>query len=104
MSDYEIAAEQRREIVRQIGAGNLMAISGGRTLPIKGGVSLPVSAGYHVHVELEPNDTYTVTRWFARCGKFHQHGQVANVYAEQVGQVAYRASCHESYSDGEWVR
>lgn len=97
-----VTAEQRQEMVAQIGTGNLLAISGGRVRPLPDGIELPVAAGYHVRVELDPSDTYTVTRIYRRTGRDFEHGTRAKVYADQVGEVAYRASCFRSYTDEEW--
>ena len=56
-------------------------------------LDLPVSSGYHVIVTLEANDTYTVRRVYVRGPKAWIKAEVRNVYAEQVGEIAYRASC-----------
>jgi len=91
------------EIIRQIGKMNLFAISGGvwggltkddRTI----GVWLPVSRGRMVEVSLDFDDTYRV-RCVRRVMRGSQRNQgiieteVVGVYCDQVGEVAYQASC-----------
>ena len=98
-------------IIIQIGRGNVLAISGGRwsrlldaekIAPI--GAILPVSNGYTVEVELDfASDTYTVRRVFSRGGKRWVKGEVTNVYCDEVGEIAYIASCFRSYDFGEEV-
>ena len=93
---------QRDEIAREIGTGNIMAISGGRIYPITHGIELPVSGGYSVRITLDPIDTYTVSRVFRRGGKEFIHGSISYVYADQISELAYRASCFESYDETHW--
>jgi hypothetical protein len=82
----------------QIGMGNVLSISGGRWSPITGrsgkpvGIELPVSSGYKVRVYLADDDTYTVQRVFRENVKGEQTG----VYADQVGEAAYRAGMYRS--------
>lgn len=85
----------RDELLRQIGRGNIAAISGGRVTPILVAAELPVSSGYRVRVTLRLDDTYTIDREFP-------HGARENVYFDEVGELAYRASCFRSYDDDEW--
>lgn len=99
---FTITGEQRREIVRQIGTGNVLSISGGRVTALPDGIELPVSNGYRVRVRLAPNDTYTVERVLIRKGRVFPHGEKENIYCDEVGEQAYRAACFRSYSDGEW--
>lgn len=80
-------------LVAQIGRGNLMAISGNRVQYTKDAVLLPVGNGYKVEIVLEANDTYTVTRVFTRGAKRFEKGTMTEVYAEDIGDVAYYASC-----------
>lgn len=80
-------------LLRQIGTQNHLAISGGRALIRPTGVTLPVSNGYYVLIDLADDDTYTVQRVYRRRGRQFDHGTVMGVYAEEVGEVAYRASC-----------
>lgn len=81
-------------IVEQIGMGNVLAISGGRVTHRETGITLPVRYGYSVTVDLAAGDTYTVRRVFTRKGVSTIKGESADVYAEQVGEMAYRASCY----------
>jgi hypothetical protein len=97
--DSEMAGQLRD----QIGRGNMMAISGGRLWLTNGSAVLPVSNGYSVVVHLDTNDTYVVQRLFKRGMKVWIKGERTNVYAEQVGDVAYYASCFRSYDETEWT-
>ena len=99
---FTIEQDQRAEIARQIGTGNILCISGGRIVPIADGIELPVSNGYKVRIQLSPVDDYTVTRVFTRSGKETIKGQIAGVYADQVGQAAYYAGMFRSYNADEW--
>jgi hypothetical protein len=56
-----------------------------------------------VHVELDASDTYIVSRVFKRGGKVFVKGVRDNVYCDEVGEAAYRASCFRSYDADEWV-
>jgi hypothetical protein len=82
---------QARELIAQIGKMNLWAISGGRVqIDSQDAVVLKVGNGYAVRIILEGDDTYTVQRlWRANV-----KGEARNVYAEEVGEVAYVASCY----------
>jgi hypothetical protein len=102
-SDYTIDSEQRREIARQIGPGTVLSISGGRMFAIPDGIELPVDCGYRVRVRLTPADTYTVERVLVRGAKQFAKGERGNVYADEVGEVAYRAGMFRSYDENEWV-
>lgn len=86
-------------LVAQIGRMNVLAISGGRVRTRETGVTLPVAHGYTVTVDLAANDTYTVRRIFTRGAKAWVKGERTNVYCDEVGEIAYRASC---YLDGEF--
>lgn len=78
----------------QIGRMNVLAISGGRATIGYHCVVLPVSSGYHVVVSLQGNDTYRVQRVFLRAGKASVKEEWTDVYCDQVGEVAYQASCY----------
>ena len=82
------------ELVAQLGRGNVLAISGGRVRVRETGITLPVHAGYAVEIDLAVDDTYTVSRVFTRAGKRFEKGTTQDVYADAVGEVAYRASCY----------
>lgn len=86
----------------QIGRMNMMAISGGRLWLTDGSVVLPVSNGYSVVIDLDASDTYTVRRVFRRGTKVWTKGERTNVYCDEVGEVAYYASCFRSYDAEEW--
>jgi hypothetical protein len=79
------------EIAAQLGIWNIRAISGGRVTIRKTGITLPCGNGYSVTIDLAGNDTYTVRRIFTRAGKVWVKGERTDVYADQVGEVAYRA-------------
>ena len=82
------------ELIAQIGAGNILAISGGRIVRCPTGIVLPVRYGYRVTVDLTANDDYVVKRIFVRGGKVFVKKVWADVYASEVGEVAYQASCY----------
>lgn len=82
-----------RELARQIGPANIMAISGGRITVRQTGITLPVTQGYSVTVDLAGNDTYTVRRIFKRGPKTWIKGEEAGIYCDAVGDAAYRAAC-----------
>lgn len=86
-------------LVGQIGRMNVLAISGGRVHVYDDGVVLPVGSGYSVHVFLAANDTYTVRRVFKRGAKRWIKGEQTDVYFDEVGEAAYRASC---FRNGDW--
>jgi len=98
------------QLLAQIGRGNIFAISGGRVQVWRTNdgkatrtVTLPVSNGYSVEIYLAWDDTYTVTRQFKRKGEYINKGTVKGVYADNIGEVAYRASCFRSYEFGKKV-
>ena len=86
-------------LLAQIGRMNVLCISGGRVERRKTGVTLPVGAGYRVTVDLDASDTYTVRRVFKRGDRTWIKGEAIMVYAEEVGETAYRASC---FRNGPW--
>lgn len=85
-----------KELLRQIGAMNVFAISGGRVGARRDGVDLPVASGYSVRVTLMADDTYTVERIYTRSGVESVKKSWVGVYCEEVGEVAYQASCFRS--------
>lgn len=93
---------QRQEIIRQIGKMNILAISGGRVTAIEDGIELPISNGYKVRVILTPSDTYRVERVFVRAGKVTPKGHCDDVYCDEIGEVAYYASCYRN-DNGQWT-
>ena len=88
--------------LQTIGGGNLMAISGGRKEAIRNdegelvGLKLKVANGYSVDVVLDASDTYTVTRRWRDKNK----GEMSGVHAEELGEVAYQASCYVNVDFG----
>lgn len=97
LTDHEAAV-----LLRQIGRGNVLAISGGRVdRSTRPSLILPVAHGYRVEVVLDRGtDTYTVERVFVRSGKRFPKATWSNVYADMVGEVAYRASCYLDAPEG----
>lgn len=87
----------------QIGHMNILAISGGRSkVNIVGDLVLPVGAGYSVEIHLAANNTYTVRR--VRTRKLDRFvREITGVYADQLGSVAYHASCYSCTTFGELV-
>ena len=81
-------------IALQVGRMNLLAISGGRIAARPTGITLPVRYGYAVTIDLHANDTYVVRRVFTRGGKSWIKQEWTDVYADEVGEIAYRASCY----------
>lgn len=94
LDGFPFRSADAAEIVRQIGRVNLGAISGGRVVALDYGIILPVAHGYYVAVTLAPDDTYVVRRVFVRAGRAFVKRTWADVYCEEVGEVAYRASCY----------
>ena len=91
--DAEFRSCDTRELVAQIGRMNIACISGGRIEHRETGITLPVGRGYTVTVDLDWNDTYVVRRVYTRAGRVTVKGQQYTVYCDQVGEVAYQASC-----------
>jgi len=81
-------------LLAQIGRMNVLAISGGKFLNRRTGVTLPVKYGFAVTVDLAANDTYIVRRTFSRSGRVWIKKTWTDVYADEVGTVAYKASCY----------
>jgi hypothetical protein len=101
--------ETRETMLAQIGDGNVYAISGGQfegeTVGDDPAIRLPVAHGYSVRVVYnQGSDTYTVQRLYTRLGKTTVKGEVADVYCDQLGKTAYRASCYASYDANQWVK
>jgi len=84
-------------IARQVGIANILAISGGRVLydDENSTLILPVRYGYKVVVKYNRgSDDYTVQRVFVRGTTVTVKGEKNGVYCEELGEVAYRASCY----------
>ena len=101
-------------LIDQMGRGNFFAISGGRIIVWQPQgqtveVELPVSSGYLVRITLAWDDTYTVERILRRRPKGQTAketkvlGRMTGVYCDQVGEMAYRASCYKNLTFGEKV-
>lgn len=99
-------------LLDQIGRDNIWAISGGRVGVWRPNgecleVELPVSSGYLVRIVLAGDDTYTVERILRRRPKGQTArvdkvlGRMEGVYCDQVGEVAYYASCYRSHPNFE---
>lgn len=102
------------ELLKQIGTRNVFAISGGRVGVWKPNgecveVELPVSSGYSVRIALAWDDTYTVERVLKRRPKGQSSkeikvlGRMTGVYCDQLGEIAYLASCYKNVEFGEKV-
>lgn len=91
--------DQANELLRWIGSGNLGSISGFRKRLHGGQLYLPVSNGYSVRISLAGDDTWTVERVFTRSGR-ETVRKMEGIYCDQVGEIAYRASCFQS--DPNW--
>jgi hypothetical protein len=94
------------ELIAQIGRMNIFAISGGRVGVIKEegetvAIEMPVSHGYWVVISLGWDDTWTVTREYIRNGVVTNKGTLEGVYADQVGEIAYQASCYKNVKFAE---
>lgn len=87
------------EIVAQVGRMNLAAISGLRVIRRETGVTLPVGAGYSVTIDLDWMDEWVVRRTFKRGSKTWIKGEQTRVGPEELGEVAYQASC---FRMGDW--
>jgi len=97
------------ELIDQIGRMNIFAISGGRVGITKNNqgetveVELKVGKGYRVSISLGWDDTWTVSRQFVRKGIVSDKGTLTGVFADQVGEIAYKASCFVNVQFGEKV-
>lgn len=94
--------ETRQTIAAQIGRMNVLAISGGRCQRLDDGIRLPVGYGYHVDVHYTAGDDYTVERVFIRDGRVFSKGAETRVYAPELGETAYRASCFRNDDAEYW--
>ena len=102
MSKQEGRPFNEDELIDQIGRMNIFAISGGRVGVTKNNqgetveVELKVGKGYRVSISLGWDDTWTVSRQFVRKGVVSDKGTLTGVFADQVGEIAYQASCFRS--------
>jgi len=88
------------EMAKQVGIFNMMAISGGRIAFRETGITLPVGKGYFVEIDLMSSDTYCVKRVWQTKSKRIVKGVVDDVYSDELGVVAYQASCFVNVSFG----
>lgn len=97
-------ADQYATLLKQIGRMNILAICGGKLYRTDdNGIEMPCGAGFRVRVIYDrASDTYTVERVFVRGGKVFPKGKQERVYADQVGEFAYYASCFRM-DDGNWT-
>lgn len=91
-------ANINRTTLAHIGRMNVLAISGGRVQALDDTtIELPVRHGYRVIVRYnEARDLYDVERIMIRSGRLFHKGTEIGLYADQLGDSAFRASC---YSD-----
>lgn len=94
-----------RVIAEQIGIMTVLAISGGKAFPIYSndsndtvGLRLPIDGTRRVDVILDWMDTYTVRRVRtitsgAKRGSEVIEFEQSDVFCDEVGQIAYTASC-----------
>ena len=107
MSKQEGRPFNEDELIDQIGRMNIFAISGGRVGITKNNqgetveVELKVGKGYRVSISLGWDDTWTVSRQFVRKGVVSDKGTLTGVFADQVGEIAYKASCFVNVLLGE---
>ena len=107
MSKQEGRPFNEDELIDQIGRMNIFAISGGRVGVTKNNqgetveVELKVGQGYRVSISLGWDDTWTVSRQFVRKGVVSDKGTLTGVFADQVGEIAYKASCFVNVQFGE---
>lgn len=81
--------------LEQIDRTTVLAVSGGRIhYGVDGSLILPVRYGYAVRVTLTARDTYTVERIFTRSGRTTVKGVREDVYADQLSDAVYVASCY----------
>ena len=98
-NQYQCRQFNTQELIAQIGRMNVLAISGGRVHSIVDDegktveVQLPVGKGYRVSITLGFMDTWTVRREYVRKGVVTVKGVQEDVYFDEVGEVAYKASC-----------
>jgi hypothetical protein len=85
------------EIARQVGRMNVLAISGGRITHRPTGITLPIRYGYSVTVDLTAMDDYVVRCVFTRGAKTWIKKEWTGVYCDEVGEVAYQASCYHHH-------
>ena len=97
------------ELIAQLGKMTFFAICGGK-FAIWQPEGETVEAdfwcgnGYRVRITLGWDDTWTVQRIFVRKDQVSIKGEMKGVYADQVSDIAYKASCYRSYEFGDKVK
>ena len=89
-----------KQIVDQVGKNNILSISGGPVIYRETGITLKVGRGYFVDIDLMPSDTYTVKRVYQNKKMRIVKGVEDDIYCDQLGDSAYRASCFVNVSFG----
>lgn len=84
---------EHAQTLQQIGLPNIWAISGGPWMKNESSIVFPVGRGWYVTVTLDASDTYTVRRIFLRGSKVWVKGEWSDIYCEEIGDIAYHASC-----------
>ena len=107
-NEYQCRSFNSKELIAQIGTMNVLAISGGRVRVVTNEdnecveVILPVGHGYSVAITLGFMDTWTVRRVYGVKNP-KTKGVQEDVYPDEVGEVAYKASCYVNVPFGEAV-
>jgi len=97
------------ELIAQLGKMTFFAICGGKfSIWQPEGETVEADFwsgnGYRVRITLGWDDTWTVQRIFVRKGQVSIKGEMKGVYADQVSDIAYKASCYRSYEFGDKVK
>lgn len=96
-NSYQQRGFDPKELLKQIGAPTVLAVSGGRWKYTKNDegevveMRLPCGKGYSVAITLAWNDTWTVRRDFGVKNP-KTKGVLTDVYCDQVSEVVYLAS------------
>ena len=85
------------QLLNQIGAMNVLAISGGRRITKDSTTLFPVSNGYFVTVTINNWDLYDVKLFKANKNKAAVFMDWENIGAEIIHEVAYQASCFNNW-------
>lgn len=99
---FTVDTEQRQTMIRQMGRMNFLAACGGRVFSLPDGIDMPTGEGYRIWVRYTPSDDYTVERVFVRGGKVFHKGKATMVYAPELGEVVYNASCYAMKDEDYW--
>jgi hypothetical protein len=85
------------QLLNQIGAMNVLAISGGRRITQGANTLFPVSNGYFVTVTINNRDLYDVKLFKANKNKAAVVMDWDDIGAEIIHEVAYQASCFNNW-------